>query len=134
MCGKNSMLRTIKRRSYARAADTRFASATPFTYAQAVCVMPFGGAQTVCVVALIGFSSVVAVAQNTNGRVIISKTTSNLLVSWPGVGTLQSTPTLTNSWQDVLEASSPHPMRPTNAQRFFRVISRWNRRANLIEA
>ena len=34
-----------------------------------------------------------AAAQNTNGPAVILKTTSNLLVSWTGIGTLQSSPT-----------------------------------------
>src|SRR5262245_34542645 len=75
-----------------------------------------------------------AAAENTNGPANISNTTSNRLVSCPGIGTLQSSPTLTGSWQDVLEATSPQSVAPTNAQQFFRVISRWSKRANLIEA
>jgi len=33
-----------------------------------------------------------------------------------------------------LEAGSPRSIAPTNAQQYFRVISRWRTRANLIEA
>ena len=85
---------------------------------------------------LIGFllTPFLAVAQNTHGPANISKTTSNLLVSWSGIGTLQSSPTVAGSWQDVLEAGSPRSIAPTNAQQFFRVISRWSTRADLIEA
>ena len=75
-----------------------------------------------------------AAAQNIHGPATISKTASNLLVSWTGIGTLQSAPTLTGSWRDILEAGSPRSIAPTNAQQFFRVISRWSTRADLIEA
>lgn len=75
-----------------------------------------------------------ASAQNSNGPAAISKTTSNLLVSWTGIGTLQSSPFAAGPWQDLLGASNPLVAPPTNAQQFFRVISRWGKRANLIEA
>jgi hypothetical protein len=75
-----------------------------------------------------------AVAQNTNGPAAISKTATNLLVSWTGIGTLQSAPTVAGSWQDILEAGSPRSIAPTNAEQYFRVISRWGTRANLIDA
>jgi len=78
--------------------------------------------------------TVLAVAQNTHGPATISKTASNLLVSWTGIGTLQSSPTVTGAWQDILEAGSPRSIAPTNAQQFFCVISRWSTRANLIDA
>src|SRR6185369_1377629 len=64
----------------------------------------------------------------------ISKTTSNLLLSWTGSGTLQSAPMVVGPWRDILEASSPFGTRPTNELEFFRVVSRWSTRANLIEA
>jgi len=73
-------------------------------------------------------------AQNTNGPADISKTTSNLLVSWTGIGTLQAAPASAGPWQDILEAGSPQGIVPTNTQHFFRVISRWSTQANLIEA
>jgi N-acetylneuraminic acid mutarotase len=75
-----------------------------------------------------------AEAQNTHGTALISKSTSNLFVSWTGIGTLQSSPILAGPWQDILEARSPFGTPTTNVQRFFRVISRWSTRANLIEA
>lgn len=75
-----------------------------------------------------------AAAQNTYGPATISTTTSNVLLSWTGIGTLQSSPTSAGPWQDILEASSPFGTSPTNAQQFFRVTSRWSTRANLIEA
>ena len=61
-----------------------------------------------------------SVAQNTYGPAAISRTTSNLFVSWSGIGTLQSSPTPPGPWQDILEASSPFGPPPTNAQQFFR--------------
>src|SRR5687767_8458489 len=67
-------------------------------------------------------------SQNIHGPANVSKTISNLLLSWTGIGTLQSSVAATGSWQDVLEASSPHGTLATNAQHFFRVISRWSRR------
>jgi N-acetylneuraminic acid mutarotase len=73
-------------------------------------------------------------AQNLHGPASISGTPSNLLLSWTGTGTLQSSPAPDGSWQDRLEAGSPSPVAPTNAQEFFRVISRWSTRAPLIEA
>src|SRR5688572_25914113 len=79
-------------------------------------------------------TSSLAIAQNTNGPATISKTASNLLVTWTGIGSLQSAPIGAGPWQDILEASSPRSITATNSQRFFRVISRWNTRANLIEA
>lgn len=72
--------------------------------------------------------------QNIHGPANLSKTSTNLTISWSGIGTLQSTLSNTGPWQDILEASSPRPTQATNAQRFFRVISRWNTRANLVEA
>jgi hypothetical protein len=57
-----------------------------------------------------------AVAQNIHGPATISKTTTNLLVTWTGIGTLQSSPTLTGAWEDILEAGSPRSIAPTNAQ------------------
>ncbi len=75
-----------------------------------------------------------ATAQNTNGPAAISKTASNLLVSWSGVGTLQSSAIAGGAWRDVIEASNPRAITPINAPEFFRVISRWSNRASLIEA
>ncbi|HEX5219574.1 MAG TPA: kelch repeat-containing protein [Verrucomicrobiae bacterium] len=73
-------------------------------------------------------------SQNVHGPARLSKTSSNVLLSWTGVGTLQSSPVAVGGWQDVLEASSPHGILTTNTRQFFRVISRWGTRANLIEA
>jgi len=79
-------------------------------------------------------TSSLALAQNIYGPATISKTSTNLLVSWTGIGSLQSSSALTGSWQDILEAASPRPIPPTNAHQYFRIISRWNTRANLIDA
>lgn len=79
-------------------------------------------------------TSSLAIAQNIHGPAAISKTATNLFVSWTGIGTLQSAPTVAGSWQDILEAGSPRSIAPTNAQQYFRVISRWSTRTNLIEA
>lgn len=73
-------------------------------------------------------------SQNAHGPALISKTASNLLVSWTGIGTLQTSPAAGGDWEDILEASSPQSVAPTNKQEFLRVISRWSSRANLIEA
>jgi N-acetylneuraminic acid mutarotase len=70
-------------------------------------------------------------AQSTN-RVAISRTPTNVLVSWTGRGTLQSATTWSGAWQDVLEA--PNPLAATNARSFYRSISRWSTRSNLLEA
>lgn len=75
-----------------------------------------------------------ASAQNTFGPVTISTTSGNLLVSWTGTGTLQSSSTPAGPWQDILGANRPFEISPTNTAQFLRVISRWSRRANLIEA
>jgi len=75
-----------------------------------------------------------AAAQNSNGPAAITKTATNLLVSWTGIGSLQSAPEITGPWEDILEAGSPRGIAPTNEQQFLRVISRWRTRANLIEA
>ena len=73
-------------------------------------------------------------AQNSNANLRISQTATNLLVAWPGQITLQSAARPEGSWQDVLEAANPQPVSPTNGQEFFRVITRWSTRANLLVA
>ena len=84
--------------------------------------------------ALVSLSASPGKAQNVHGPAKLSKTSSNVLVSWTGIGTLQSSSIATGAWKDALEASNPHGALATNAQQFFRVISRWRTRANLIEA
>src|SRR5688572_2141406 len=75
-----------------------------------------------------------ALGQNTNGPAKLSKAGNNLVATWPGIGTLQSAPATTGPWQDILEATSPRTIAPTNTRSFLRVISRWNKRANLLAA
>lgn len=83
---------------------------------------------------MIGAATLSVLAQNTNGPAAISITASNLIVTWPGIGSLQSAPSPAGPWQDILEAGKPQGIAPTKDQQFFRVISRWRARANLIEA
>jgi len=83
---------------------------------------------------LISLSPSLGNTQNIHGPVTLSRTSSNLLVSWTGVGSLQSSTNAAGLWEDVLEASSPLGTSATHAQGFFRVISRWSTRANLIAA
>ena len=70
--------------------------------------------------------------QSSNMAVHIARTPTNLLISWVGRGTLQSSPGVNGPWVDELEASNPFSTKLTNSQRFFRSISRWSTRASLI--
>src|SRR5688572_26860572 len=67
-------------------------------------------------------------------RVAISRSPTNVSVSWTGRGTLQSTPALGSAWRDRHEAANPFRLPPTNQSQFFRTISRWSTRSNLLEA
>ena len=73
-------------------------------------------------------------AQGSNSTLSIFQTTSNLMVPWPGQITLQAGATPDGAWQDVLEATNPLSVSATNGQQFFRVITRWSSRANLLVA
>lgn len=64
----------------------------------------------------------------------ISTAADNLLVVWPTNRTLQAAETVGGSWWDVLEPGHPLVVAPTNSQAFYRTITRWGTRANLIEA
>ena len=89
----------------------------------------------VCLAAVVGFPAVsthLAFGQAT-GRISIAGNPTNLTVSWTGGGTLQSS-TFLPFWRDVLEATSPFSLSPTNASQFYRSISRWSTRSNLLEA
>jgi N-acetylneuraminic acid mutarotase len=86
----------------------------------------------VTLVLLISASS--AFGQATNFSLRISRTTSNAVVSWNELGSLQSSPSLPPAWTDVLEATSPVSEPVTNAHQFFRVISHWSTRSNLLAA
>jgi N-acetylneuraminic acid mutarotase len=83
---------------------------------------------------LLSLSATSGFAQNAHGPAVISKTASNVLVSWTGVGTLQSAAVPAGAWRDILEAPRPFPRSPTNSQEYFRVVSRWSTRAILPEA
>ncbi len=72
--------------------------------------------------------------QTTNFSLRISMAGTNVMLSWTNRGTLQSTPSASGAWSDLLEATNPSTFSPSNAQEFFRVISRWGRRSNLLEA
>lgn len=92
--------------------------------------------QCICLL-LAGFVGGIAsegFSQSSNTTIHISKTPTNLLVSWTGRGTLQSASTLNGSWQDLLSSGNPFPTSSSNAQQFFRMISRWGTRASLIES
>lgn len=71
--------------------------------------------------------------QTTGARLAISRSPTNVTVSWTGRGTLQAAPAL-GTWKDVHEAPNPTRLATTNQAQFFRVISRWSTRSNLIEA
>src|SRR6187399_1498551 len=56
------------------------------------------------------------------------------VLTWNGAGSLQSSGSLTSGWADVLEATSPRTVPLSDARRFFRVISHWGTRSNLLQA
>jgi len=57
-----------------------------------------------------------------------------VIVSWIGRGTLQQSGAWPDVWQDVLEAPNPLSLQPTNAGQFYRLISRWSTRSDLLDA
>src|SRR5687767_12611894 len=67
-------------------------------------------------------------------RLAISKSPTNVTVSWTNRGTLQAASSLTGAWKDLHEAPNPFRFVPTNQARFFRGISRWSTRSNLLAA
>lgn len=77
---------------------------------------------------LLGDSSVLA--QN----IAIFRTPTNVTVSWTNRGTLQAASAIGEGWRDSHETPSPARFMPTNQGLFFRTISRWNTRSNLLEA
>jgi N-acetylneuraminic acid mutarotase len=81
---------------------------------------------------LIAFPSLLSA--ESNAVIAISQSASNLVVSWTGRGTLQSSPAVEGQWKDELESGNPFVTANTNEQQFFRIISRWSTRSNLIEA
>src|SRR5688572_1249028 len=66
-------------------------------------------------------------------RLAISKSPTNVTVSWTNRGTLQAASALTGDWRDLHETPSPARLAPTNQAQFFRTISRWSTRTNLLE-
>jgi N-acetylneuraminic acid mutarotase len=72
--------------------------------------------------------------QSTNSRLSIAIANSNLTLSWTGRGTLQAAADADGPWRDLLEASSPFRSGASNAHEFYRSISRWSTRHNLLEA
>jgi N-acetylneuraminic acid mutarotase len=72
--------------------------------------------------------------QMTNFSLRIARANTNVAVAWTNRGTLQSASVPQGSWHDVLEAPNPLALFPSNVQQFFRVISRWSTRSNLLEA
>lgn len=75
-----------------------------------------------------------AFAQSGTGTVALARSGANVIVSWNGPGTLQSSSGLPGGWTDVLDATTPFTNSPAGARQFFRSISRWSTRSNLIEA
>jgi hypothetical protein len=73
-------------------------------------------------------------SQTSNAVLRISRTPTNVVISWTNRGTLQSATTLGRTWQDLLEAPNPFRSGSSNTQKFFRLISRWSTRSNLLEA
>jgi N-acetylneuraminic acid mutarotase len=71
--------------------------------------------------------------QPTNFSLRILRTSSNAVVAWNGQGALQSSLTLPPTWTDVLEATNPAVV-GSNSAGFFRVVSHWGTRSNLLEA
>ena len=54
-------------------------------------------------------------------RLEVSRDQSNLVIRWDGPGQLQSAHEINGLWENVLNATSPHPFSLTNTQSFFRV-------------
>jgi len=73
-------------------------------------------------------------AQGTNARLAIARTPTNLVVSWTGGGTLQSSAHVEGPWLDLLEGTNPWRATSLSLRQFYRVINRWGTRASLIEA
>ena len=81
---------------------------------------------------LIGAST--GFGQSTDFGLRVSTINDNAVLSWNGLGSLQTSPDLSPGWTDVLEATSPVSVPITNGRQFFRVITHWSTRSNLIEA
>ena len=75
----------------------------------------FGGGVTV----IYGLSVVLASPQI--GPLSIARQGSNVLISWPGTGTLQSADQITGAWTDEAGATSPATVSTTAARKFYRL-------------
>ncbi|HKS37717.1 MAG TPA: kelch repeat-containing protein [Verrucomicrobiae bacterium] len=75
-----------------------------------------------------------AFGQTTDATLAIFRNTGNVIVSWTGSGTLQSATVPQGPWQDVLEAPNPFAATPSNTHGFYRTISRWGTRSDLLAA
>jgi len=73
-------------------------------------------------------------SQTSSLSLSIGRGTDELRVSWVGRGTLQTGTSPQGPWQDLLEASNPVRVQPAASQQFFRGLSRYGTRAELIEA
>src|SRR5262245_40620149 len=72
-------------------------------------------------------------AQPAQATLAIARTPTNVVVSWTG-GTLQSADAAGGPWVDLLGSTNPWRMPPADERQFYRVISRWSTRAQLIDA
>ncbi len=56
------------------------------------------------------------------GPLIIARSGNDVVISWPGTGTLQSADEVTGGlWTDVADATSPHTVTPSTARKFYRL-------------
>lgn len=56
------------------------------------------------------------------GPLTITREGSQIVVRWPGSGTLQQAETLTGTWSTLEEASSPYSIPAPSGQQFFRLV------------
>jgi len=83
---------------------------------------------------LAAFAPAGAVAQGTGTRLAIVRSPTNLVVSWTGGGTLQSAAEADGPWLDLLESANPWRTTSAGLRQFYRVVRRWDTRAQLIDA
>ncbi len=59
-------------------------------------------------------------------RLSVSRSGANVQISWTESGVLQSAASLSSPivWTDVAGATSPHPVSPGDAAKFYRVIKK----------
>jgi len=55
------------------------------------------------------------------GPLTIARDATQVTLSWPGSATLQSAEVINGLWTDVAGASSPYPLAPAGAQKFYRL-------------